>query len=558
MLRDGGTGTDELAVAGAVAAGLEAALEMRAPALSSTTAMVRRLVVQVSRHLGLDDRQQALADLSARLRDIGMIGLPDAVILKTDALSADDWALLNRHPVLGAEMLQTVRQTSPLASVVRAHHERWDGEGYPDGLRQHAIPILSRVIAVCDAFVAIASDRPHRRGLGAEGALEYLTLQRGSQFDPDIVETLVIAVTGGAGGRGPAADASTEEAPPAGRGHPGDRPGRTLDLPRAMADLDVIPVFRPAWDRVLGAAAPGSASGHGDLVATIESDLGLTVAVLRRAQRVDGGDLVTSVSEAVAVLGPSRIRKVIAALPRAAFPWQTQFEALLHHARVHAQAVARASESLARTLAPDRADHLLAAALLHDIGKLVLARAHRGYTPWTDAGSTPEHRLRAERHAFGVDHASVGGILLERWGLSTSLIEAVSGHHNPPTERSGAGFVRLADLVAHHAHGNAVDRNLMLELASAWELPVRTLRDALFDLPHSSGSRRRRAEPSPLSSRETAILRLLAEGERAVKIAEQLHLSVSTVRSHLHNAYAKLDVADRAQAVLLATERSWI
>jgi DNA-binding NarL/FixJ family response regulator len=80
----------------------------------------------------------------------------------------------------------------------------------------------------------------------------------------------------------------------------------------------------------------------------------------------------------------------------------------------------------------------------------------------------------------------------------------------------------------------------------------------LFDLPHSSGSRRRRAEPSPLSIRETAILKLMADGQRAAQIAQELHLSVSTVRSHLHNVYAKLNVPDRAQAVLLATERAWI
>ena len=137
MLREAGRAqTDEGVVASAVAAGLEAALQIRAPALGGTTAVVRQLAVQVSRELGLDDRQQALADLSARVRDVGMIGLPDSVVLKTDALSAEDWALLNRHPVLGAELLAAIPQTSSIAPVVRAHHERWDGEGYPDGLRR--------------------------------------------------------------------------------------------------------------------------------------------------------------------------------------------------------------------------------------------------------------------------------------------------------------------------------------------------------------------------------------------------------------------------------------
>ena len=110
-------------------------------------------------------------------------------------------------------------------------------------------------------------------------------------------------------------------------------------------------------------------------------------------------------------------------------------------------------------------------------------------------------------------------MLLERWGLPTTLIDAVAGHHSAGARRSPAGFVRLADMVAHHAQGNAVDRNLMLQLSAARGLPVRTLRDALFDLPHSSGSRRRRADPSPLSLRETAILQPMAEGERAAQIA---------------------------------------
>ena len=559
MLREGGrAGADGIGVAAAVAAGLEAALEIRAPALSGTTAMVRRLAVQVCRDLGLDDRQQALVDLSARVRDVGMIGLPDSVVLKTEPLSAEDWALLNRHPALGAELLVAIPQTAHLAPVVRAHHERWDGEGYPDGLRQRAIPLLSRVLAVCDAFVAIASDRPHRRGLGAEGALEYLSLVGGSQFDPDVVESLLTAVAGRPGGSASRRPAAGGPASGAARLAPRARPPRALNWQRAMAELEIIPAFGPARERALAAIATGAEAQDGELVGTIESDLGLTVALLRQAQAERRSQPVASVSDALAVLGPARIREAITLLPQAAFPWETQFEALLHHARVHAQAVARAAERLARALEPHHADDLLAAALLHDVGKLVLAHARPDYTTRTDADSAPEQRLLRERHAFGVDHASLGGVLLERWGLPTTLIDAVAGHHSAGAHHSAAGFVRLADMVAHHAQGDAVDRNLMLQLSAGWGLPVRTLRDALFDLPHSSGSRRRRADPSPLSLRETAILQLMAEGERAAQIAQELHLSVSTVRSHLHNVYAKLNVADRAQAVLLATERAWI
>src|ERR1700757_2209522 len=89
-----------------------------------------------------------------------------------------------------------------LGRLVRAHHERWDGEGYPDGLLGEAIPLPSRVVAVCDAFVAIATDRPHRRGAGAAGALEYIHQEREAQFDPDVVDCLVMAIPGkGSGGQ---------------------------------------------------------------------------------------------------------------------------------------------------------------------------------------------------------------------------------------------------------------------------------------------------------------------------------------------------------------------
>ncbi len=558
MLRDGGQPAVDDEAATAVAAALEAALELRAPGLTATTELVRSLAVQVSRELELDAYEQAQVELAARVRDVGMLGLPDAVVLKTEPLGSDDWAQLNRHPGLGAELLATIPETRSLADIVRAHHERWDGEGYPDGLRGEIIPVLSRVIAVCDAFVAIANDRPHRRGVGRDGALEYLALGRGSQFDPRVLDGLVTALTGrpaATGSAPPTADAERSSGPRR-EGH--GRSARPADVQRALAELEVLPAFGPAYERALSAISSGDASGRSELTAAIESDLGLTVMLLRRAQEVPGRDPVASVADAVAALTVVQIRTVIKPLPRAAFPWQTRFEALMQHSRVHAQAVARATERLAHTIEPEDSDELLTAALLHDVGKLVLARARPAYAARSDARGTPEQRLREERRAFGVDHASLGGLLLKRWGLPAKLVAATAEHHSGPSGKSPAAFVQLADMVAHHAHGDAVDREAMLRLAGAWGIPIRVLRDALFDLPHASGSRRRRAERSPLSARETAILRLLGDAARPTEIAQELHLSVSTVRSHLHNIYAKLGVADRTQAVLMATERAWI
>src|ERR1700733_11465641 len=178
-----------------VAGALEAALRLRAPGMHASTPMVRQLALKVGHELDLDGHSADLLDVSARVRDVGMIALPDDVVLATKALSPAGWQLMNSHPVLGAGLLDEFPVTAAAARVVRSHHERWDGDGYPDGLSGDLIPLLSRVIATCDAFVAIASDRPHRRGLGAEIALEQVVRGAGSQFDAQVVDALVAALS---------------------------------------------------------------------------------------------------------------------------------------------------------------------------------------------------------------------------------------------------------------------------------------------------------------------------------------------------------------------------
>ena len=146
-------------------AALEAALAARAPGVHASTPMVRQLALQVGRELDLDAVAKAQLDLAVRIRDVGMIALPDSVALATTALSPADWELVNQHPVIGAELIEGLPVVAFAAPLVRSHHERWDGGGYPDGLTGDQIPLLSRVMATCDAFVSMASDRPHRRGM---------------------------------------------------------------------------------------------------------------------------------------------------------------------------------------------------------------------------------------------------------------------------------------------------------------------------------------------------------------------------------------------------------
>jgi HD-GYP domain-containing protein (c-di-GMP phosphodiesterase class II) len=130
-------------------------------------------------------------ELGALLHDLGKVRVPPEVLRKPARLDDDECELVRRHPVWGAEMLEAVPGLEPVATVVRFHHERWNGTGYPDGLEGDRIPVASRIIAVCDAYHAMTSKRPYRTALPPAAAASELCAGAGAQFDPAIVECFV-------------------------------------------------------------------------------------------------------------------------------------------------------------------------------------------------------------------------------------------------------------------------------------------------------------------------------------------------------------------------------
>jgi putative nucleotidyltransferase with HDIG domain len=538
-----------------VAAALDAALKARAPGVQASTDLVVRLVARVGRELELDEQTQGLLEVAARVRDVGMIALPDSVVLATWRLSPDDWALINSHPALGAGLLEELDLMVSAAPIVRGHHERWDGKGYPDGLSGSVIPLLSRVIATCDAFVAVASDRPHRRGMGAAAALDLLREESGAQFDPAAVDALISCLATDAGR--PRSSAGITVAVKPRPNVKQDADGATV-FKRAVLGFDVVPVLAPAAERLLSLIESDASTG-GELVSAVESDIGLTVAVLRLAQKVAGRRPIANIPDAVTTLTVTAMAEAVRSLPRAEFPWRnSELDVLMHRSLVHAQSVARAADRLARELGLPQRDDILVAALLHDIGKLAVHRAVAGYSSAEDAKASPEARIRQERQAWGMDHASLGGLLLQRWEVSEQIVGNVARHHSAEAEDDVASYVRLADMLSHHAQGHVVDRQKLLSLAQVCDLSTEDLTEILFDLPHAGASTSRRAERSPLSARQTDVLSLLGQGKRYKEIAVELGIATSTIRSHIHGIYTTLKVHDRAQAVLRAAEMGWL
>jgi HD-GYP domain-containing protein (c-di-GMP phosphodiesterase class II)/pSer/pThr/pTyr-binding forkhead associated (FHA) protein len=170
---------------------LAQAVEMRDDYTGKHTERVTRYSHLIAMALQLTDEEMLLIDNGTPLHDIGKIGIRDAILCKPGRLSEEEFEEMKTHTVKGAKILETVRDLTPVIPIVRSHHERWDGKGYPDGLSRDAIPRLARIVAVADAFDAMTSDRPYRKGMGADAAFEEIKKHHGRQFDPECADAFL-------------------------------------------------------------------------------------------------------------------------------------------------------------------------------------------------------------------------------------------------------------------------------------------------------------------------------------------------------------------------------
>ena len=156
---------------------------------------VRRYAMALAAAAGItDDSTIDALDAASLLHDIGKLGIPDTVLHKPGPLTADEYELVKRHVVIGADILSAVDSSGGLRLMVRHHHENWDGTGYPDRLRGEHIPIGARVLAIADCYDALTSDRPYRRALAPAPAAAMIAARRGTMYDPSIVDAFLSIV----------------------------------------------------------------------------------------------------------------------------------------------------------------------------------------------------------------------------------------------------------------------------------------------------------------------------------------------------------------------------
>ncbi len=170
---------------------LASAIDAKDPYTRGHSERVAELAVEIGRELALPQETLAALVYGGILHDIGKIGVPDAILAKREALSGDERALVETHPETGAEIVAGVEFLRAAVPAIRGHHERWDGDGYPDRLRGEDIPLVARIVNAADTWDACTSSRPYQAALAERDALPMLAELRGTQFDPAVHDALV-------------------------------------------------------------------------------------------------------------------------------------------------------------------------------------------------------------------------------------------------------------------------------------------------------------------------------------------------------------------------------
>ncbi len=171
--------------------GLSRALDLRDKETEGHSQRVTELAVRLARAMGVPKRDVTQIRWGALLHDIGKMGIPDAILLKPARLTDDEWEIMRRHPVYAYQLLSPMPYLRPLLDIPYCHHEKWDGTGYPRGLKGEDIPLTARIFAVADVWDALRSDRPYRPAWTAHKAREYIRDQAGTHFDPKVVDVFL-------------------------------------------------------------------------------------------------------------------------------------------------------------------------------------------------------------------------------------------------------------------------------------------------------------------------------------------------------------------------------
>jgi len=166
-------------------------MDLRDKETERHTLRVTEMTVQLARTMGVGEEEIMSMRWGALLHDIGKMGIPDHILNKPGPLTDEEWKIMRKHPIYSYEMISPIEYLRPALDIPYCHHEKWDGSGYPRGLKGEQIPLAGRIFAIIDVWDALRSDRPYRKAWPEEKVIEYLKEQSGTHFDPKVVDVFL-------------------------------------------------------------------------------------------------------------------------------------------------------------------------------------------------------------------------------------------------------------------------------------------------------------------------------------------------------------------------------
>lgn len=375
------------------------------------------------------------------LHDVGQLGLRDEVLHKADVLTRDELKHVQQHVTLGKKLLSSQLFDDLICTFVHYHHERYDGSGYPEGLKADQIPLGARILAVAEAFTAMTEDRPYQKAVTEQQAVEEIMSLSGSQFCPHAAGALAAAFDAMSA---EATDQEGDSQSSADEADGGEKRALSLKPPgSAKADMrrriqqvaDLKPL--PSVVSEILTMKPEDEVKVEDLANKIKFDPGLVTKLLRVSNSVlyRGRSAIDSMEQAVVRLGFERVREMVIALA-AVEQWQDaeggrtlSMEAFWRHS----VATALIGQQIAKACRITGPDTIFTAGLIHDVGALVLQEASPAkYNGLGDEIQAKKISIsQAEETAFGIDHAEVMREVGQGWNMPHLLLRLIAAHHKP-------------------------------------------------------------------------------------------------------------------------------
>ncbi len=455
-LREASSRRANLDLLAAMVRPLTAALEARDPYTHGHSERVAKYALAVVHELEMagvveySEELRTTVRLAAFLHDIGKIGVSDTILHKPGDLTREEFELMKGHTLKGAQILEGLPELSDVIPGIVSHHERWDGKGYPHGLRGNEIPFLAKVIGIADALDAMTTDRPYMKAMPLEKAVGILRDLGGTSFDPEIVAAVANAHRSGLLAEGGMAEQPTPE-------ETADYLTIEKIFSREIRDLPALPqIVTQILERTRDPNCPAR-----EIVRLVSRDQALVIKILRLVNSAYYGfsRKIATINLAVAILGYRAVQNLVLNVGLASMfrdimnSTDKRRVALFEHS-MECAVLAKALAARLPTLELQQ-DEAFTAGLLHDIGKIVLEQ-HAPSAAMHVAAAREEKGLSgidAEIEVLGVDHAAVGEWIAMRWNIPARLREAILYHHRPHTALEKApGAYNLVKVIALADH----------------------------------------------------------------------------------------------------------